>query len=577
MFVICIGCDLDLRRIVRHVSYLMRVDQQTYTAYNPAMRIGIAQINPHVGAIDQNLKLILSYIEKARCAGSDLVIFPELSLPGSSPQDLLWRRDFVEQVQRALEDIASSSAGIGVIVGAISSCAAERPAERNAPCLLGDREKPSLGNSAFFFSDGALIGKESQLIVPSYDICSDGRYFTSGPGAQVFDFRGIRFGINVCVDPWADDGPMDVQASLGAQVVINISASPFVSGLQIDRRELATKRAKENGVRLICVNLVGGQDELVYDGGSFVIGHEGDLLFEAPYFSEGLFVLDLEKLIPVRERTQHSIDLIHRALVLGIHDYVQKNGFKQVIIGTSGGIDSAVVAALAAEALGEVAITGVFLPSRITSETSKQDAKALARTLGIELVEIGITEAVSAFHRVFPQPVTGLSAENLQARTRGTVLMTLANQQNALILATGNKSEIAVGYNTLYGDTVGALAPIADLYKTQVYDLAKGMRERIPKRIVNKPPSAELRPGQRDQDDLPPYPLLDAILYELIENNSSRKDLIAQGFPEAVVTDILCRYYQSEYKRNQLPPAIKVSKKAFGMGRRMPITHAYRN
>jgi len=290
-----------------------------------------------------------------------------------------------------------------------------------------------------------------------------------------------------------------------------------------------------------------------------------------------LFVLDLEKLIPVKQRTQHSIDLIHRALVLGIHDYVQKNGFKQVIIGISGGLDSAVVAALAAEALGEAAITGVFLPSRITSEISREDAKALARTLGIELVEIEITKAVSAFHAVFPQPVTGLSAENLQARTRGTVLMTLANQQNALILATGNKSEIAVGYNTLYGDTVGALAPIADLYKTQVYDLAKGMRGRIPKRIVNKPPSAELRPGQRDQDDLPPYPLLDAILYELIENNASRKDLIAQGFPEAVVTDILCQYYQSEYKRKQLPPAIKVSKKAFGMGRRMPITHAYRN
>ena len=541
------------------------------------MRIGIAQINPLVGAIDRNLKLVLSHIERARCAGSDLVIFPELSLVGSPPQNLLWRRGFVEQVQRALEDIASSSTGIGVIVGAISCCTAERPTKRNDPCLVGDREGLHLGNSAFFFGDGALIGKESQLTVSSPDICSHGRYFTSGPGAGVFDFRGIRLGINVCADLWANDGPMDVQASLGAQVVINICASPFVDGLQIDRRELAAKCAKENGVALICVNLVGGQDGLVYEGGSFVTGQEGDLLFEAPYFSEGLFVVDLEKLIPVRQQTQHSIDLIHRALVLGIHDYVQKNGFKQVIIGISGGLDSAVVAALASEALGEAAITGVFLPSRITSETSEEDARALARTLGIELVEIGITKAVSAFHRVLPHPVTGLSAENLQARTRGTLLMTLANQQNALILTTGNKSEIAVGYNTLYGDTVGALAPIADLYKTQVYDLAREMRERIPERIVNKPPSAELRPGQRDQDDLPPYPLLDAILHELIENNASRNDLVAQGFPEAVVSDILCRYYQSEYKRHQLPPVIKVSKKTFGMGRRMPITHAYRD
>jgi len=541
------------------------------------MRIGIAQINPLVGAIDQNLKLVLSRIERARRAGSDLVIFPELSLVGSPPQDLLWRRGFVEQVQRALEDIASSSTRIGVIVGAISCCSTERPAKRNGPCLVGDKEGLDLGNSAFFFSDGALIGKESQLIIPSYDICGDGRYFTSGLGAQVFDFRGIRVGINVCADLWANDGPMDVQASLGAQVVINICALPFVDGLQIDRRELAAKSAKENGVALICVNLVGGQDGLVYEGGSFVTGQEGDLLFEAPYFSEGLFVVDLEKLIPVRQHTQHSIDLIHRALVLGIHDYVQKNGFKQVIIGISGGLDSAVVAALATEALGEAAITGVFLPSGITSETSEEDARALARILGIELVEIGITKTVSAFHRVLPHPVTGLSAENLQARTRGTLLMTLANQQNALILATGNKSEIAVGYNTLYGDTVGALAPIADLYKTQVYDLAKEMRERIPERIVNKPPSAELRPGQRDQDDLPPYPLLDAILHELIENNASRNDLVTQGFPETVVSDILCRYYRSEYKRNQLPPVIKVSKKTFGIGRRMPITHAYRD
>ena len=273
---------------------------------------------------------------------------------------------------------------------------------------------------------------------------------------------------------------------------------------------------------------------------------------------------------------QPEIESIRRAIVVGIHDYLDKNGFSRVIIGLSGGIDSALVAALAVEALGKEKVTAVFLPSEITSQESRDDATTFAHRLGIEFLDVGIAEVIGAYHNALPQSLTGLPAENLQARARGTLLMALANERNALVLATGNKSEIAVGYNTLYGDTVGAIAPIADLYKTQVYQLAKALGETIPQNIVEKAPTAELRPGQRDEDDLPPYALLDAILLDLIEKNASRKDLIASGFPEKIVDEILSRYYKSEYKRRQLPLGIKVSPKAFGIGRRMPITHAYR-
>ena len=540
------------------------------------MHLGLAQINPRLGAIDRNLRVILSHIEEARQAGCDLVVFPELAICGYPPLDLLWRSGFVEKMEGALREIAHASEGIGVIVGGVSSRAKKGRANLADRSSLSDGAGIDLFNSAFLFVDGALVGEEAKLMLPTFDVYSEESYFTPAPGAQVFEFRGMRLGINVCEDLWIDDGPTDTQASLGADWVINISASPFFVGKGVIRRRLASRRAVENGITLVYLNLVGAQDELVYDGGSFIMGPSGDLLYQAPYFDEGLFILDTEKLAPIVPQPQLEIESIRRAIVVGIHDYLDKNGFSRVIIGLSGGIDSALVAALAVEALGKEKVTAVFLPSEITSQESRDDATTFAHRLGIEFLDIGIAEVIDACHSVLPQCLTGLPAENLQARARGTLLMALANERNALVLATGNKSEIAVGYNTLYGDTVGAIAPIADLYKTQVYQLAKALGETIPQNIVEKAPTAELRPGQRDEDDLPPYALLDAILLDLIEKNASRKDLVASGFPEKIVGEILSRYYKSEYKRRQLPLGIKVSSKAFGMGRRMPITHAYR-
>jgi len=541
------------------------------------MRLALVQLNPHVGAIDSNLRTILAYIDEARAAGCDLIVFPELSLCGYPPLDLLWRKGFVVHVKEALDQIAHASQGIGVIVGAVSSRPRRGAANLTDPSSLSDGANWELTNGAFLFVDGSLVGEEAKLALPSFDVYNDKRYFTPGPGAQVFTFRGIKLGINVCEDLWVNDGPTEAQASLGAEWVINVSASPFFRGKGTIRRRMASQRARENGIFLVYVNRIGGQDELVYDGGSFITAPDGKLLYQAPAFSEGLYIVDTDSLAPISSPYEDGIEAVRQAIVLGISDYLRKNGFSRVIIGLSGGIDSAVVASLGVEALGKENVTGVFLPSEITSQQSRQDAAELAQRLGINLLEVPIVAMVDAYHRALPQEPTGLTAENLQARVRGAVLMALANAHHALVLATGNKSEIAVGYNALYGDTVGALAPIADLYKSDVYRLAETMGEAIPQRIKEKAPTAELRPGQRDEDDLPPYSLLDPILKELIEQSASREELISHGYPASVVDDVLSRYYRNEYKRRQFPLGIKVSPKAFGIGRRMPITHGYRD
>ena len=540
------------------------------------MRLALAQIDPTVGAIDDNLSLILSYIERARRSKCDLVVFPELAVCGYSPLDLFWRSGFIDRMQEAQEEIRKASEGIGVIVGGVTAKRRHDGGNTSDPSSVLDGAGTDLFNCALFFSDGSLVASIPKLNLPTFDVYSEKRYFTPGPGAQVFAFRGKSIGINVCEDLWVDDGPTDAQASLGAEWIINISASPFFIGKGEIRHALASRRARENGIELFYVNLVGGQDDVIFDGGSFVTAPSGDLLYQAPYFVEGLFIMDTDRAEPVEPQQQDPIAAAREAIVLGIRDYLRKNAFSQVIIGISGGIDSALVAALAVEALGSDAVSGVFLPSAISSEESRDDAHQLAKNLGIELADVPIADLVAASHAALEGGVSGLAAENLQARIRGTLLMVLANQQNALILTTGNKSEVAVGYNTLYGDTVGALAPIGDLYKTQVWEMARGMDDMIPQRIIDKPPTAELRADQKDEDDLPPYGILDAILKKLIEENASRDNLIANGFPESTVADVLSRYYGSEYKRHQLPPVIKVSPKAFGIGRRVPITHRYR-
>ncbi len=539
------------------------------------MRLGIVQFNPQVGAVGANTQAILDRLEEARRERCDLVVFPELALCGYAPLDLLWRPGFVQGMETALQTIAAASKGIGVIVGGVRAKPRRDGANVADPSSLTDGARFDLFNSAFVVSDGEILGEQAKSRLPSFDVYSEERYFTPAAGSQVFRLAGRVLGITICEDVWVDDGPTEALSSLGAKLVVNISASPFFAGKAAIRRSLVAKRARENGVPLLYVNLVAGQDDVVFDGGSFLMGAQGELLFQAPYFTEGLYPVDLERAKRIADPDEDSLDLVRRAIVLGIGDYVRKNGFSRVLVGLSGGIDSALVAALAAEALGPEAVTAVSLPSPITAPQNREDAREAARRLGIRLEEVPIAPVLEAYREVVPS-LSGVAAENVQARVRGTLLMGLANERNALVLVTGNKSEIAVGYNTLYGDTAGALAPIGDLYKSEVYALAQTFGDRIPTRIMEKAPTAELRPGQKDEDDLPPYSILDPLLRELVEGNVSQKDLEAHGFPREVVADVLGRYYRSEYKRRQFPPGIKVSPKAFGVGRRIPITHSYR-
>jgi NAD+ synthase (glutamine-hydrolysing) len=551
------------------------LEHETRAAYNQAMRLGLAQINPYVGDVAANLEVVLSRIEEARSADCDLVVFPELSLAGYPPLDLLWRGGFVDRITRALAAVERASQGIAVILGAVASRPPRTPVNLTDPSSRSDGADLGLLNSAFLFVDGVRIGEEGKLALPAFDVYDDRRYFTPGDGAEVFEVHDTTLGMNVCEDLWVEDGAVDAQASLGASWVINVSASPFYAGKPAIRRRLAARRARENGIHLVYVNRVGGQDELVYDGGSFITGPDGRLLYQAPWFTEGLFVVDTAALSPISAPLEDETASIRRALVLGVHDYLAKNGFSDVLIGLSGGIDSALVAALAVEALGSEHVTAVLMPSVITSQESGADARALADSLGIAHLELPIGGIVEASHASFPQAPSGLAAENLQARVRGTLLMTLANQRRALVLATGNKSEIAVGYNTLYGDTVGALAPIGDLYKSGVYRLAASFDNAVLARIARKPPTAELRPGQRDEDDLPPYAVLDPLLRALLEEGAGRENLLSSGHSESLVDEVLARVRAAEYKRRQLPIVVKVSPKAFGSGRRFPVTHGY--
>ena len=537
------------------------------------MRIGIGQMNAHVGAIETNVSTMLRMIDEARGLGCDLVAFPELAICGYSPMDLLWRNGFVEACDAAADSLRLASEGLLVVVGGLAVEKNRGPANRDNVSSLSDGALIDLYNRVVVFEDTRRIASIDKQYLPSYDVYCEERYFTPGKGTSLLDVRGRKLGINVCEDLWIDDGPTDLQASLGAEWILNLSASPFYVGKPAIRSRLATRRTKENAVGLVYVNLVGGQDEVVFDGGSFVYDARGRCIFQAPHFREGLFVVDLDSSGSVNPRSAGDIEDIRDALVLGIRDYVHKNGFEQVVLGLSGGIDSALVAALAADALGPENVRCAYLPSEYSSDESLRDARAVADGLGAPLDVIDIAEAHDALREALPTRPDGLVDENLQPRVRGTLLMALANQHRALVLCPGNKSEIAMGYNTLYGDTVGALAPIADLYKEDVYRLAETYAAVIPESVRTKPPSAELRPGQRDDQDLPPYDALDPLLRRALEANASVEEL-AEVDPE-IAADLARRIRLSEYKRRQLPPGIKVTPKAFGFGRRMPLTNGY--
>ncbi len=556
-----------------------------------SVRVGLAQFNPVVGGIAQNSERIRELYTLANNAGCDIVAFPELSITGYPPEDLVLKSGFVAENQQAMREIVAATGECVAVFGFVSGS-------------HGD-----LRNSAAIASRGLLHGTYDKHLLPNYSVFDEERYFTPGSAFSLFTIAGVNVGITICEDIWQSEGPVKAQAQAGAALNININGSPFHRGKFDERQQMVSERAKDNSCAIVYVNQVCGQDELVFDGGSMVFDHHGDLVMRAPQFEEKLTFVDLEvneslstRGVSVIEVSAESrargeeqrglisspaadLEQVFGALVLGTRDYVRKNGFTDVVIGLSGGIDSALVAAVAVEALGKQHVHGVSMPSRYSSEGSKTDAAMLASNLGIDMQTISIEPAFTAYLDMTAASFSGkpadLTEENLQSRVRGTTLMALSNKFGWMVLTTGNKSELAVGYFTLYGDSVGGYAVIKDLLKTTVYDLCRHINERsgcelIPEAVISKPPSAELRPDQRDDQSLPPYEVLDPILELYVEQDRTAAEIISMGFDEALVRRISRLVDVNEYKRRQGPPGVRVSLKAFGKDRRLPITNAYR-
>ena len=555
------------------------------------VRVGLAQLNPVVGDIAGNSRRILEMYATADKANCDIVVFPELSITGYPPEDLVLKSGFVAENQQAMRDIVAATQGCVAVFGFV------------------DGSRGTLANSAAIASKGILHGTYNKQLLPNYSVFDEDRYFTPGTSFSLFTIAGVNVGVTICEDIWQADGPVQQQATAGATLNININGSPYHRGKFDERQQMVSERARTNSCAIVYVNQVCGQDELVFDGGSMVFDHRGDMLMRAEQFDESLSFIDIEvnesqvvNGIPVVEVSQSSradgskrggiitpstsdMEQVFGALVLGTRDYVRKNGFTDVVIGLSGGIDSALVAAIAVEALGSQHVHGVSMPSRYSSEGSRTDAAVLASNLGVDMQTISIEPAFSAYLEMTAESFAGkapdLTEENLQSRVRGTTLMALSNKFGWMVLTTGNKSELAVGYFTLYGDSVGGYAVIKDLLKTTVYELcrfvnARAGREVIPEVVITKPPSAELRPDQRDDQSLPAYEVLDPILELYVEQDRTAAEIIALGFNEALVRRISRLVDMNEYKRRQGPPGVRVSIKAFGKDRRLPITNAYR-
>lgn len=555
------------------------------------VRVGLAQFNPVVGDIAGNSRRIRELYATADAAGCDIVAFPELSITGYPPEDLVLKSGFVAENQQAMRDIVAATQGCVAVFGFV------------------DGSRGMLANSAAIASKGTLHGTYNKQLLPNYSVFDEDRYFTPGTSFSLFTIAGVNVGVTICEDIWQADGPVQQQANAGAALNININGSPYHRGKFDERQQMVSERARKNSCAIVYVNQVCGQDELVFDGGSMVFDHRGDMLMRAEQFGESLSFIDIEvneshvaSGIPVLDvsktsrasGTRHEgtiaanasdMEQVFGALVLGTRDYVRKNGFTDVVIGLSGGIDSALVAAVAVEALGSQHVHGVSMPSRYSSEGSRTDAAILASNLGIDMQTISIEPAFSAYLDMTAESFAGkaadLTEENLQSRVRGTTLMALSNKFGWMVLTTGNKSELAVGYFTLYGDSVGGYAVIKDLLKTTVYELcrfvnARAGREVIPEAVITKPPSAELRPDQRDDQSLPAYEVLDPILELYVEQDRTAAEIIALGFDEALVRRISRLVDMNEYKRRQGPPGVRVSLKAFGKDRRLPITNAYR-
>lgn len=545
------------------------------------LRLGLAQINPTVGNLTDNTAVILRTYATAAAAGCGLVAFPELAITGYPPEDLVLKPGFIADNRRALDAIVAATGPATLVVGFVD----------HAELTVNGATEHLLFNAAAVARDGRLLGIYRKQLLPNYSVFDEERYFVPGHDDQpLFDVGDRKIAVSICEDLWAE-GPVANQAARGAEIVISVNGSPFHREKPEVRHDLVSARANANSVVLAYVNQVGGQDELVFDGGSLVADAHGVVAAQSPFFEEDLLVVDITddgSVSPVSGGTTSDsgeLDQVYDALVLGTRDYVRKNGFTDVVIGLSGGIDSALVAAVAVDALGADHVHGVSMPSRYSSEGSKTDAAHLAANLGIDLQTIAIEPAFAAYLDMLEPSFTGkaadLTEENLQSRVRGTVVMALSNKHGWMVLTTGNKSEMAVGYFTLYGDSVGGFAVIKDVFKLTVYDLChhvnrRAGREVIPHAIIDKPPSAELRPDQRDDQSLPPYEVLDPILAMYVEDDMTAADIVACGHDEALVRRIARLVDLNEYKRRQCPPGVRISTKAFGKDRRLPITNAYR-
>ncbi|MBI5596605.1 MAG: NAD+ synthase [Elusimicrobia bacterium] len=540
------------------------------------MKIAIAQLNPKVGDVRGNLEKTRAAYAQAAAQGADLVLAPELTLCGYPPRDLLEQPDFVRANKAALSALAKDVGDAGLIVGYVEP----NPAPRGR----------ALFNAAALLHKGKVAARRYKTLLPTYDVFDEIRHFEPASSNTPVRFKGARLGITICEDAWNDEAfwgknlyiadPVARQAKAGADILVNISASPFEVGKLGFRRGLLTSHARRHRRPFVYCAQVGGNDELIFDGCSFAVDGRGRTLAAAKGFAEDLVLLDTDApgraSFPEREPTAD----LHDALVLGIKDYAAKCGFKEALIGLSGGIDSALTCALAVEALGPDKVLGVSMPSMYSSEGSVTDAEALARNLGIKMLSLPIKAPFDTLMGVLGPEFNGegLAEQNLQARIRGNLLMALSNKRGSLLLTTGNKSEMAVGYCTLYGDMSGGLAVIADVFKTDVYAVSRWMnraRMVIPQDSIDKAPSAELKPGQKDQDDLPPYDRLDKILRLYIEEGRDAAGIVKAGFPRTQVHDILARVDRAEYKRRQAPPVLRVSPKAFGVGRRMPIARGH--
>lgn len=543
------------------------------------MRVAFAQMNTTVGAIAANTDLIIARIAEARQAGAQLVLFPELAISGYPPMDLLDQPHFIDLNLQALQRIREATTGITAIVGFI---------DRN-----NSNQGKRLFNAAAVLQNQELRSVHYKTLLPTYDVFDEERYFEPAPMVSVIELLGKRVGITICEDLWNDsdfwthrlyqDDPVEQLAKQGMELLINISASPFHVGKPALRMQMVQALARKHAVPALYVNQVGGNDSLVFDGHSFCTNAEGEITWLGAGFQEQFTILDLPVASPPEPVTL-AVDMamIEDALVLGVRDYLHKSGFRSVVLGLSGGIDSAITAAIAAKALGPDQVLGVAMPSQYSSEGSVTDALALAKNLGIQYQEIPIKPMFDAFGQSLAPAFAGraedVTEENLQARIRGNLLMALSNKFGHLLLTTGNKSEMAVGYCTLYGDMCGGLAVISDLPKTWVYALAEHLNregEVIPRNTIEKPPSAELRPDQKDQDTLPPYEVLDAILQAYIEEQRSASEIVALGYARETVEWVIRRINLNEYKRRQAPPGLKVTRKAFGPGRRYPIARGY--